>query len=209
MAGHIPPKSRGREWQAIYLPRAGAGNGRPYTSQEQGQGMAGHVPPMSRGREWQAIYLPRTGAGNGPFETALMDVEGARIKCLCSSSNILAEKRSQTPPFSFTIHFRARPTPSDVCTTPFFVEHLPLKSRTPLPTLMPFAIESMHATIWLGNENEITFNRKSNVSALHSINYQIFTLRKSTLALYKRMSTCVFHLCYLVEQVWFVIFAII
>ena len=105
-----------------------------------------------------------------------------------SSSNVLAEKRSKTPPFSFTIHFRARPTLSDACTTPFCVKNLPFKTR-PLPTFMPFAIESMHATIRLRNENEITFNRKSNVSASHGINFQIFTTRKSTLALYKRTPT--------------------
>ena len=127
-----------------------------------------------------------------------MDVEGGGIKCLCSISSVLAEKCSKTLPFSFTIHFRARPTPSDACTTPFCVEKLPLKTRTPLPTFMPFAIESMRATIQLRNENEITFNRKSNVSALHGINWQIFKLRKSTLALFKKRLqvglNCVLHL---------------
>ena len=103
--------------------------------------------------------------GRSLFVTGSME-----MKQPCSS-NVLAEKRSKTPPFSFTIHFRARPTPSDACTTPFCVENLPLKTRTSLP------------------ENEITFNRKSNVSALHSINLQIFISRKSILALYKRTPT--------------------
>ena len=49
--------------------------------------------------------------------------------------------------------------------------------------------------IRLGNENEITYNRKSNVSALHSINLQVFTSQKSTLVFYNIMTTGRLNLC--------------
>ena len=45
--------------------------------------------------------------------------------------------------------------------TPFYDANVPFKTHTLLPTFTPFAIESMHAKIRLGNENEITFNSKS------------------------------------------------
>ena len=83
------------------------------------------------------------------------------------STNFLAEKHSKIPPFSFTIHFRARHTPSCVKTClskPALRYQLlclsPLKSCTRHSVTKLILIET----------------------ASHSINLQIDTSQKSTLA---------------------------